>query len=79
MRHQDIGYIHVDASRRLYGGETELPAFDLEGSCEHALSAKAACCNADSAQVAIFDATNSTEKRRQLLVGTLLELSLLSA
>ena len=27
------------------------------------------CCNADSAQVAIFDATNSTEQRRQLLVS----------
>ncbi len=31
---------------------------------------EAACCNADSAQVAIFDATNSTEQRRQLLVST---------
>lgn len=57
----------------------EYPAHALEGPCKHALPAEAVCCNADSAQVAIFDATNSTEKRRQVLVGTLLQLSGLSA
>ena len=31
---------------------------------------KVVWCNADSAQVAIFDATNSTEQRRQLLVSS---------
>ena len=51
------------------GVPVDMPVILHLAAAKHCWS-EAECCNADSAQVAIFDATNSTEQRRQLLVSS---------